>query len=133
MDKSLAITVLIITVFTFFIPAISKKAASCLWRLVYLAPLLTAVMFAPFIGWDIGNLGIYLAAVIIMTELFFEKQNLRNILSAAAIVSVVTALVYMLTSPMYHRVDYLADFEEGFETMKEHYVLTEEKAIEYFI
>ncbi|MBR3305642.1 MAG: hypothetical protein IKI75_00140 [Lachnospiraceae bacterium] len=131
MDKTLAVFVLLLTVFTFFLPAISKKAASRLWRLVYMAPLLFCVILAPFPGWDIGNAGIYVAAVLVMTELFSEKQKLRNGISAAAAVSVIASMVYMSASPLYHRVDYLADFENGFATMKEHYVLTEEKGIDW--
>ena len=131
MDMSLAVIILIIAIFTFFIPALSKKAASGLWRVVYLAPLLLSIMLSMLIEWDAGYMGVYLAAVLIMTELFFEKHLYRNIISGMAIVSVTVTIVYMAVSPMYHRTDYLADFKYGFNTMKEHYVLTEEKGIDW--
>ena len=131
MDYSLTIMILILAVFTFFVPAISRKLASRLWRLVYLLPLFLAVLIAPFIGWDIGNLGVYIAVVIIMAMLFTKKQKVRSLLSCAAIAAAIVSLVYMSVSPMYHRARYLDDFEEAFTTMKEHYVLTQEKGIDW--
>lgn len=131
MDYSLTIIILLLSVFTFFVPAIARKLASRLWRLVYLLPLILSVLLAPFIGWDIGNLGVYIAALLIMGELFADKQKLKDLLSGAAVVSVLASLVYMSVSPLYHRARYLEDFEEAFATMKEHYVLTEEKGIDW--
>ncbi|MCR4640500.1 MAG: hypothetical protein K5697_00540 [Lachnospiraceae bacterium] len=131
MDYSLTVIILILSVFTFFIPLIARKLASRLWRLVYLLPLILSVLLAPFIGWDIGNLGVYVAALLIMGELFVDRQKLRALLSGAAVVSVLASLVFMSVSPLYHKARYLEDFEKAFATMKEHYVLTEEKVIDW--
>ena len=131
MDKTLAILVLLLTILTFFLPSIAKKRASRLLRLVYLAPLFFCVLLAPFAGWEIGGIGMYLAAVLVMLELYMEKQSMRNLLSVAAAAAVIATLIFMNVSPMYHRVDYLSDFESAFATMKEHYVLTEEKDIDW--
>ena len=89
------------------------------------------MLLAPFIGWDIGNLGVYIAALLIMGELITDLQKLRALLSGAAVVSVLASLVFMSVSPLYHKAQYLEDFEKAFATMKEHYVLTEEKAIDW--
>ncbi|MBR3524333.1 MAG: hypothetical protein IKO11_00670, partial [Lachnospiraceae bacterium] len=131
MDYSLTVIILILSLFTFFIPAIARKLASRRWRLVYLLPLILSVLLAPFIGWDIGNLGVYIAALLIMGELFTDQRKLRTLLSGAAVVSVLASLVFMSVSPLYHKAQYLEDFEKAFATMKEHYVLTEEKAIDW--
>ena len=123
--------VLLLTILTFFLPAIAKKRASRLLRLVYLAPLLFCVLLAPFAGWEIGGIGMYLAAILVMLELYTERQSIRNLLSGVAAIAVVATLIYMNVSPLYHRVDYLADFDAAFATMREHYVLTEEKGIDW--
>ena len=131
MDKILALFILAVSVFSFFIPALSKKRASRLWRLFYLVPLIAAAATASFAGWDIGYIGVYLAAVILTFALYLNDGKKIRIISIAACALVTASLVYMNVSPFYQKEDYAAYFDKGFNVMKEHYVLTEEKEIDW--
>ncbi len=131
MDIFLIVLILFISIFTFFIPELCRKRESSLWRLVYLIPLLLAIGFAGFLGWDMGYIGAVAAVLLIMGELFVREDRMKKVLSRIAVLGAVASLLYIAFCPYYHYKDYLGDFEKVYDTMKEHYVLSIEKGIDW--
>ncbi len=120
-----------ICILGFFLPSIRKKYDSSMWRLVYVAPLILAVMISIFIEINIGYAGMYLAVILMLFVLFTEKTALKKIITAAAAVSVMVSIICIMGLNMGAGVGYTKDFEDAFAVMKQHYVLTEEKAIDW--
>lgn len=123
--------ILAICIFGFFLPSIRKKYDSSIWRLVYVAPLILAVLISPFIEWNIGYAGMYLAVILMLLQLFTEKQGLNKLISGGAAVSVMVSIICIMVLNMGVGGSYTGDFEDAFAVMKEHYVLTEEKGIDW--
>lgn len=101
------------------------------WRLAYLLPALFCLIHLIACDTEICLLGIYLGAVLLAAGFFVTKETFRKraaILAAACmVITVIPCMVY----GGYRCPDYVADFEEGFACMKEHYVLSEYKAIDW--
>ena len=102
-----------------------------MWRLVYVAPLILAVLISIFIEINIGYAGMYLAVILMLLVLFTEKTALKKIITAAAAVSVMVSIICIMVLNMGAGMGYTKDFEDAFAVMKQHYVLTEEKAIDW--
>ena len=58
-----------ICILGFFLPSIRKKYDSSMWRLVYIAPLILAVLISIFIEFNIGYAGMYLAVILMLLVL----------------------------------------------------------------
>ena len=117
----------------FIIAKVSVKHASNKWRLVYAAPTFLAIAIAVFDGFDVNHIGIYLAAALQLTALFFtfDQVKRKQCLAVISAVMIVANIVFISISPSYHRCEYYADFEKAFETLRAHYVLDKEKGIDW--
>ena len=133
MDVGFSIIELGLMILLFIIAKVSVKRASNKWRLLYASPTFVAIAMAVFGDFDVNHIGIYLAAALQLTALFFtfgqvEKKQCIAVVSA---VMIIANLVFISVSSGYHRSAFYADFIKAYDTMKAHYVLTEEKGIDW--
>ncbi len=133
MDVSFSIIEFALMIFLFFVAKLSVKRASNRWRLVYAAPTFFAIVLAVFGGFDKGQAGIYIAAALQLICLFMTEKEVtkKRIVAIISALMIAANLVFMCFSPMYKKLPYLADFEEAFAMMKAHYILGEEKGIDW--
>ncbi len=133
MDISFIIIELALMIFLIIAAGLPQKRADNRWRLIYAAPTFLALTLAVFGGFEVYHVGIYVAAALQIACLFLSVNEVRKkqILAVISAVMIVANLAFVTFSKDIHRVPYLADFEKGYETMKEHYVLTEEKGIDW--
>ena len=133
MDLIFTLLELGLMILLFIIAKLSVKRASNKWRLTYAAPTFLALILIIFNGFDIFHIGIYIAAALQLISLFMEMNQVRKkrTLAVGSAVIIVVNLVVISISPNYHRENYYKDFEKAFETLKAHYVLAEEKGIDW--
>lgn len=133
MDISFAIIELGLMILLFVVAKVSFKRPSNKWRLLYSAPAFLAVAGLVFVGFDKYFLGIYVAAFLILICLFIEDRKVKQkqITAVVLAAAIVVNMAVIAFSSGYKRKSYLEDFEEAYSVLKEHYVLTEEKGIDF--
>lgn len=115
----------------FYLGAFAEKNINSKFKLVYLVPgVLTLVMVA-VTGYDNLMLPAYIGGLIMVVGFFKEIKKVRQL------VAIVVALLTVITVPLcnvnktYRAPNYLREFENTFDTMREHYDMTEYKAIDW--
>ncbi len=109
---------------------ISEKYTSEKFKIMYVVPLFITVAMILMTGFDIHFIGVYLTSMLILAALFPEKNEVkRGMISACMAVIVVT--IFVNAAVFKKHIDYEKDFADAFETMREHYVLSEEKGIDW--
>jgi fumarate reductase subunit C len=133
MDKIFIIIEFALMILLFIIAKYSVKRPSNRWRLLYAAPVFVAIIVAICEGFDVYHAGIYFASALPLWSLFLEEKKVRakQLIATCSALIIAANLVVICVAPNYHKVSYLKDFEQGFETMREHYVLTQEKEIDW--
>ena len=131
MDITYIIIELLLMILLFFVAGLSEKYVSNKWRLLYAAPTFLAIVMVVFEGFDIHHIGLYLAVALQIVCLFMEKKGIKRILATSSAVMLVITFCIVSFAPSYHREHYYKDFIEAYDTMKAHYVLTEEKGIDW--
>ncbi|MBQ9140251.1 MAG: peptidase S41 [Lachnospiraceae bacterium] len=107
------------------------KAPSTKWKLCYVVPIvvmLGAIVMADF---EISLLGAYLGAGLLLIGFVKEEARLRKRLSLIAGVCMLFSALLCNINPGYRTVNYVAEFKRGFAEMKQHYVMTEHKEIDW--
>ena len=130
-DITLLLFEMAFAVFLIIIAGLIKKYPSNKWRYIYIAPLVFTLIVMSFITWDIGMIGLYIAPVIMACSLFSEKVKTRRLINVGAIVVILVTWINISINPNYHRLNLSGDFEEVFSSMKKHYVLADEKGINW--
>lgn len=99
-------------------------------RIIYAIPLLITVILWVVWGFDVRFIAAYLASILVIAGLFLTKRIIKKtlLLGYAGIL-----LVTLLGTAFFAKktTDYKGEFETAFATMREHYVLTKEKAIDW--
>lgn len=133
MDISFIIIELALMILLFIMAGVSEKRPNNKFRILYAAPSFVAILLVLVNGFDVHHLGIYIAAVLELLCLYMElgKVRQKQIMATISAVMIVANLIFISTSSNYKKLPYLADFEEAFETMKTHYILAEEKGIDW--
>lgn len=101
------------------------------WRLAYLLPTLFCLIHLIACGTEICLLGIYLGAVLLAAGFFVAKETVRKRAAVLAAACMVITVLPCMVYGGYRCPDFVKDFKEGFACMKEHYVLSEYKAIDW--
>ena len=131
MDFILGIIELILAIAFIAVAGIIKKYPNNLWRLIYLIPLIITVFMMSNIPWDKYMVGFYIAPAVMAFSLFTDKVKMRRVISGAGVVIILATMVVISIAPDYHRLDIYDDFEKVFKTMREHYILADEKGIDW--
>lgn len=121
----------ILCLICYFLAGYAEKVISSKWRLVYVLPVVACLVALAVNGFEISLMGAYIGSLVMLVGFWDESKKKRCIsVVAAAVLTVVSIPVCMLNKG-YRSPDYLKEFKTGFETMKEHYCLTEHKGIDW--
>lgn len=131
MEISFIIIELLVTFFIFLLTGIEERFASNRWRLVYAAPLFILIIMTIISGFSVYYTGAYIAALVCIVSLFVCKKGVKRTLAGAGIICAAISFALVLFIPERRKSAYLDDFEKAFSTMKEHYVLDQEKGIDF--
>lgn len=130
-DISLIAVELLLAGLLFWIAGHSKKYLSSYWKIVYVAPFLLVLFMLAYTGYERTMLGAYIGAVIIGIGFFSDKAGLRRLVCCIAAATTIFSVPVSLNSKAYRKPDFLTSFEEGFAEMKQRYVLTEHKKLDW--
>ena len=108
----------------------ADRVKSTKWKLLWL--LLPVCAFAVTKdGPELSLLPLYLGAGIAALGFFTEKCGVRQKLAFSGAFCMLLSIPVCLLNPRYRAKDYLGDFEALFSCMREHYVLTKYKGIDW--
>ena len=108
----------------------ADRIKSTKWKLLWLLLPVPAFVITKR-GPDISLLPLYLGTVIAALGFFTEAKPRRQKLAAAGAVCMLLSIPVCFLNPRYRAKSYLKDFETLFSCMREHYVLTEHKGIDW--
>ncbi len=120
-----------LAVFLFWLAGFAEKKKSVRWRLFYLVPFLLTLVLVAIYEFETCMFGVYLGAFLLVFGMVRQEKKVRRILCFVSIIFSLLSLGICLFSPAYRSYDYLTDFMDGFEEMKLHYVLSEQKSIDW--
>ena len=112
----------------YFFAGYAERVKNTLHKLLWLLPVCAFLISNPP---EISLLPLYLGVITACMGFFTEQKSLRRKTSAAGAALMLLTVPVCLLNPRYRAKDYIGDFEKGFSTMKEHYVLTEHKGIDW--
>ncbi|MBR1693606.1 MAG: peptidase S41 [Lachnospiraceae bacterium] len=115
----------------FWLGGYAEQVRNSKWRICYALPFALCLLAAALSGFEISMLSVYLGAILLLGGFLLEKKTIRRTVSAAAGVLIAAALPVCLLYGGYRQPDFVKDFEKGFQAMKEHYVLSEHKGIDW--
>ncbi len=130
-DLIMTIALTVAAVLLYFLAGYAEKVKNNKWRLLYFIPLAACALACGVKGMDLCMTGVYIAAAVLVTGLITDKAKYRRPACAAAVAGCVISVVLCNLSPSYRRVDFVADFEKGFDDMRQRYVLSEHKDIDW--
>ncbi len=109
---------------------ISGKYVSEKFKFFYVIPFFVTIFMIIKYGFDAGYLGVYISSLIIVAGLFTDKEVFKRILASCCITAVILSIVFNNLSDD-KRINYEEDFKKAYAVMKEHYVLANEKGIDW--
>ncbi len=130
-DILLVAVVLVGALLLFILAGVAKKYISTKWRAFYCAPAVLAMIFLGVQGFEISLMGAYIGAVLLLAGFIKEDVKVRRIACVGAFVLALITIPVCLFNKGYRSVDYVQDFKDGVESMREHYVLTEHKGVDF--
>ena len=119
---------LILAVFLFWLAGFAEKKKNVKWRLLYVLPFLVTLVLVAIYEFEACMLGVYFGAFLLVFGMVKQEKKVRRVLCFVSVIFSVLSLGICLFSPGYRSYEYAADFKAGFEEMKLHYVLSEQKA-----
>ena len=131
MDIMFIILELALMIFLFVAAGLSEKYVSAKWRILYAAPTFLAIVHLLTDGFNVFHTGLYIAAAIQLLCLFKEELKVKRIMATVSSALLIMTLLLVLFAPDYNRATYYDDFIKAYDTMKAHYVLTDEKEIDW--
>lgn len=115
----------------YILAVVAAKVLSSKWKICYVVPAIICMFFTAVAGFEISLLGVYIGACLMIVGLINEGVLARRIVSISAGVLILSAVPVSLLNSGYRAPDYAADFQLGFDTLREHYVLAEHKGIDW--
>lgn len=122
---------LILAVFLFWLADFAEKKRSVKWRLFYVVPFLLTLVLVALYEFETCMFGVYLGAFLLVFGMVRQEKKVRRVLCFVSVMLAFLSLGVCSFSSAYRSYDYVADFEDGFEEMKLHYVLSEQKSIDW--
>lgn len=109
----------------------AEKVKNTKWRILWFVPVMFCLLLTYIAGFDKCMTGAYIGSLLLLIGFVKPVKKSRQRASAAAAVCIVISLSVCLFSGAYRSIDYVNDFQEGFKRMKEHYVLSDHKQIDW--
>ena len=108
-----------------------KKRPGNIWRLIYSLPLFIGICMFAFIQFDFKIAGVLLGTCIMCGCLFTSAYKKKQIIavSSLSVMVLFTVLGFMIKG--INNPGFVSDFDYLFNVMREHYVLTDEKSIDW--
>lgn len=130
-DVSLIVFELLSAIGLFFLAFYAKKNISPKWRLCYAVPALVCMLMIAVFGFEVSMLGAYLGSLLLLAGFVKEEAGIRKLTSGIYAFLILISLGICLINKGYRAPNYVADFHKAFEEMKAHYVLAEQKEIDW--
>lgn len=101
------------------------------WRIFYLVPVILCILHGIFTGVEWCLSGIYIGGLIMIAGYLWTTVSVRKKCAIVAMAFCILTVPVCFLSNNYRTASYLADFEDGFDLMKEHYSLSEHKKVDW--
>ncbi len=130
-DIALTALILLSCILLWLATGVAEKIITTKWRLCYLVPSVLCCIVITVASPDKYMLGVYLGAAILLIGFFNEKKKIRRISCICAVIPTIISFVLCQNAIDYRSKDYAEDFNQAFEKLSKHYVLTEHKNIDF--
>lgn len=130
-DKVLIAVVCVSAIALFILAGIARKYISSKWRAFYCIPAIICLVLLGAKGFEISMLGAYAGAVLLLAGFVKDDVRWRRYACLGALVLALISLPVCMWNKGYRSPDYVQDFKDGVESMREHYVLTEHKGVDF--
>ncbi len=107
------------------------KVISNKWRICYCIPAIICLFMTAIFEFQISMLGVYIGSVIMLAGFLKDSEIIRKKSCITAFICIIVSLPVCLLYKGYRAVNYVNDFKNGFKCMKEHYILSEHKGIDW--
>ena len=119
------------SVVLFFAAGHANEAANSKWKLLFIVPGFVCMVLSGLSGFEISMLPAYVSVIILAAGFFKESKTFRQMLCIPAILLLLAAIPMCVFNTGYRAPEYTKDFKKAFSAMKEHYVLSEYKKIDW--
>lgn len=130
-DKILIAVVLVGAILLYILAGIARKYISSKWRALYCVPAVAGMLFLGAQGFEISMLGAYMGTLLMLAGFIKDNVEVRKYTCVGAFVLALVTIPVCMFNKGYRSVDYVQDFKDGVECMKEHYILTEHKGVDF--
>ncbi len=131
LDTVLAVVVLLSALALFVVAGYAEKLVSTRWRALYCLPASLCLILMGAAGFELCMMTGYIGAAVLLVGFIWENVKVRRGASIAAALLAVLCFPICESNMGYRLPDFAADFRESFAVMKDHYVLTEHKEIDW--
>lgn len=131
MDTILVLVELLLCVILFIVAGKAEKYVTSKWRICYFVPVLICIIFITVSGFEPLMLGTYIGSVLMLLGFIRDSKKIRQFVSIIGAIAVVATMPICTDNVDYRSIDYVANFNKGFDSMKKHYVLQEHKGINW--
>lgn len=119
------------SVVLFFAAGYANEAPNSKWKLLFIVPGFVCMVLSGLSGFEISMLPAYVSVIILAAGFFKESKRFRQMLCIPAILLLLAAIPMCVFNTGYRAPEYTKDFKKAFSAMKEHYVLSEYKKIDW--
>lgn len=125
------VAVLVGAILLYILAGIARKYISSKWRAFYCAPAVLIMIFLGVQGFEISLFGAYIGAILLLAGFIKDDVKVRRIACVGAFALTLITIPVCMFNKGYRSVDYVQDFKDGVDMMKEHYILTEHKGVDF--
>ncbi len=100
-------------------------------RLLFCVPVFVVLLHIAKTDMEVCLLGLYIGVLLVLCCFFTENCNIRKRLCIISMICVLLTFISCLTCEAYRKTHYKDEFLDGFQVMKEHYVLSQHKEIKW--
>jgi len=130
-DLAFIIIEFLLAVFLYILAGYAAKALSPKWRLCYAVPLIFCLFAVAAFGFEKSMLLAYLGMAVLLSGFLRDSVKLRKTVCGISGAMLLLTAVICNVYKGYRAPDYVEDFKNGFAQMKAHYVLAEQKGIDW--
>ncbi len=131
LDIALIVVVIVGAILLYLLAGLATKYISSKWRAFYVIPAVVGIFLLACAGFEKAMMGAYAGCVLLIAGLIKDNVKLRKKACVLAAALALISVPLCLFSEDYRTVDYVADFQKGFDKMKAHYILAEHKEIDW--
>lgn len=110
---------------------VARKYINNEWRALYCIPPIIGLFFLTIEGFEPLMLGAYIGMVLLLAGLIKDDYKVRRFACIGALVLGLVTIPICFWGKSYRTDDYVKDFKEGVAFMKDHYVLTKHKGVDF--